>query len=976
MMCLHLVSLVACLLPFLSSTNFLEPTKKLELVPGKFGKALDAQATPTSVEGSDKYRQPPLTVECWVKLKEKQSFNVIIASDPKSSARHWEIYSYAGSGSFSAYLPGYEPSEIVSKRNIVDGFWHFVAMTFDGKIVRLFVDGKRVLEQPVTLKKGLQPVNGPLMLGQAVEADQRIGCVGLIDDVRISNVIRSSAAMPDRALPHDPQTIGLWRFDEEEGLTADPAWTPPPVLGGKVEAWERATDADWIDPRFRKMDKGNFQGATFEYPGWRGKEKVFKGISIRVGDNGEAAVLFERNQLRIAAGWTGNYLNLSDKRFGLMNTPTPAGTIVFATSSQPGWSNPGGDAEHLSVPATAPLPRAWGHYKGLFRHGARTVLSYKIGDADVLESPWFENGHGQSVLTRTIEISSSANTLRLLADEFPADVKQHTISGQTLFATRHNGVWHFVALVVSKGAAVPRILERNRVEIELPGSKDPRRFKVLLGTTSAETLDDVAALIKASPPSQELRPLATAGPAHWTKPIVTRGEAAKDSAPFVVDTLTIPYENPYNALFFVTGIDFLPDGSVAVCTAHGDVWIVTGADDKLEAISWKRFATGLYQPLGLKVIDGAIVVLERGQLTRLHDLNNDGEADYYENVNNDWHCSGGEHSYDTCLETDLDGNFYFFKTGDHDTPTGGCLMRVSKDGVRSEIYATGFRHPIGLGVSPEGLITGADQEGNWMPATRIDVYKKGGFYGDMRTHHRSVAPKIYDPPLLWLPREADNSAGGQVWVPAGKWGPLAGEMLHLSYGRCQMLHIMPQTIGDVMQAGAVDFGLRFLSGVCRGRFHPVDGHLYVVGLNGWQTAAKRDGCLQRVRYTGKSVRMATGLAVDAEGIQVRFAQPLKKAKAEDITSWKLEQWNYRWSADYGSLHWSVARPNQVGEDRLTVSSAKLADDGKSVYLRVPGLQPVMQMRISYSLDAADGSALEGKLYNTIHATGTISGDRK
>jgi hypothetical protein len=71
------------------------------------------------------------------------------------------------------------------------------------------------------------------------------------------------------------------------------------------------------------------------------------------------------------------------------------------------------------------------------------------------------------------------------------------------------------------------------------------------------------------------------------------------------------------------------------------------------------------------------VVLERGQLTRLHDLDGDGEADFYENLNNDWHTGAGQHSYDTCLETDPHGNFYFFKTGDAETPTGGCLLRVT-----------------------------------------------------------------------------------------------------------------------------------------------------------------------------------------------------------------------------------------------------------------------------------------------------------
>ena len=125
-----------------------------------------------------------------------------------------------------------------------------------------------------------------------------------------------------------------------------------------------------------------------------------------------------------------------------------------------------------------------------------------------------------------------------------------------------------------------------------------------------------------------------------------------------------------------------------------------------------------------------------------------------------------------------------------------------------------------------------------------------------------MPPKIYDEPLLWLPKEADNSAGGQVWVPKDQWGALGGKMLHLSYGRCKAYAILPD--GDKFQAGAVDLGLTFLSGSARARFNPIDKHLYVVGLNGWQTAAKKDGCLQRVRYTGKPYPFPIAFRVHAQ----------------------------------------------------------------------------------------------------------------
>ena len=456
------------------------------------------------------------------------------------------------------------------------------------------------------------------------------------------------------------------------------------------------------------------------------------------------------------------------------------------------------------------------------------------------------------------------------------------------------------------------------------------------------------------------------GPKRWGDPIVTKLVKGNDNDPLAIDTLTIPYKNRFNALFFCTGLDFLKDGRIAVCTAHGDVWLVT-VDENAETCSWQRYATGLYQPLGLMVVDGKVVVLERGQITRLHDNNDDGEADYYENINSDWHLSGGEHSYNTCLETDPQGNFYFFATGDTDTPTGGSLIKVSADGSKMEQFATGFRHPIGLGMSPDGVITGADQEGNWMPATRIDEYVQGGFYGDMRAHHRQVPPTIYNGPLCWLPREVDNSAGGQVWVPQGTWGELGGLPLHLSYGRCKMFILLRQPLKNhptaVSQGGVWDLNLGFLSGVCRGRFH--DGDLYVCGLNGWQTSAKADGCLQRVRRTDKPLGVPVKLEVVGHAVEITFNKKLDAKTVKD-QQFAATWWNYHWSESYGSQRYKPSN-DTVGQETVPIESIQLLENQKTVRLSMPELEPVMQLHIGIKpILTVDGTLIAGSIYMTVH----------
>lgn len=180
-------------------------------VPGRFGQALDAHAGHVAAAGRSEYQQPPLTVECWARITSKANFNVFVASGPKESNTHWELYSYAGSGCYSVYLPGYRPAEIVSNTDLSDGRWHYLAMVWEAGLVRLFVDGVQVHQA------ALQPAHdtslpGPLWLGGY--APQSIGCAGQVDEVRISNVARQIEGVPDAPFENDEHTVGLWHLDE------------------------------------------------------------------------------------------------------------------------------------------------------------------------------------------------------------------------------------------------------------------------------------------------------------------------------------------------------------------------------------------------------------------------------------------------------------------------------------------------------------------------------------------------------------------------------------------------------------------------------------------------------------------------------------------------------------------------------------------------------------------------------------------
>ena len=60
----------------------------------------------------------------------------------------------------------------------------------------------------------------------------------------------------------------------------------------------------------------------------------------------------------------------------------------------------------------------------------------------------------------------------------------------------------------------------------------------------------------------------------------------------------------------------------------------------------------------------------------------------------------------------------------------------------------------------------------------------------------------------------------------------------------------------------------------------------------------------------------------------------------------------------------------MGRERMAVSGVKLSADGRSVFLELSDLSPVMQMRIRYRLSSADGNKVRGEVFHTIHKLGS------
>ncbi len=475
--------------------------------------------------------------------------------------------------------------------------------------------------------------------------------------------------------------------------------------------------------------------------------------------------------------------------------------------------------------------------------------------------------------------------------------------------------------------------------------------------------------------SHPLRSRLSGGPPQWPQVFETRISYGQHSG-LTVDTIELPLNNPWKTPLACGDHAFLADGTAIVVTMQGDVWRVEGLCDppivspdqsRYGIARWRRIAAGLHHALGIVVHQDQIYVLGRNQITRLHDLNGDGEMDWYECFSNAFQTSPAGHDFICGLERDPAGNFY--------TSSGNQgIVQISADGSRATVLATGFRNPDGIGRMPDGTITVPCSEGDWTPTSMIcEIIPKSHSLGRNVTTYETQSPPFYgyrgpregqavQLPLLYLPRGIDNSSGGQLWIDDPRCGPLANQILHTSFGAGTCFLILKDSVDGRNQGAAVTLPVEFRSGSHRARLNPRDGQIYVSGMNGWGTYTPDSGSFQRVRYTGDSMQLPVGFHVHANGITVRFSEPIDPAIASNAGRQFAQCWNYRYSPGYGSKEYSALRPPMIGHDVLTVASTQVLDE-RTLFVELPELQLTNQLHLRLVVDG--GRAQE--LFATVHA---------
>jgi cytochrome c551/c552 len=473
---------------------------------------------------------------------------------------------------------------------------------------------------------------------------------------------------------------------------------------------------------------------------------------------------------------------------------------------------------------------------------------------------------------------------------------------------------------------------------------------------------------------------------HWSGERLEVGGILAEGKPedaYVIDKISLPVPNPWKRNVRLADLDFLDaEGNAVGVTFDGDVWMISGLKGDLEKVTWRRFASGLHEPMSVVVKDGAPFVYDRSGIWKLVDLNGDGECDRYEMFCNLFAQTAETREFPNSMKLGPNGALFMSKGGQEGTTRGkhnGTVIKVAADGKSFEVVGHGLRQPF-IGVNPvTGLVTASDQQGNWVPSTPIQVIRDNQFYGHLPTVAKGeVYPQTVAEPLVWLPHPVNPSGATQVWAMDERFGPVAGEMIHVGYNRPELFRVVMkggqasglhhggrdgQASGLPHSAAVMSFTRDLEFGPLNAKMNPADGQLYVIGFQVWGTTAKALSGLARIRYTGAPRVLMKELTATDKGVILKFNAKLDKAVAEDPANYSAERWNYRRTEKYGSPHLKL--DGSSGQEWMTASSAYLSEDGKSVMVGFPEMKAgVQQMRIGWGIKSEEGLSAQNTAYFT------------
>ena len=452
---------------------------------------------------------------------------------------------------------------------------------------------------------------------------------------------------------------------------------------------------------------------------------------------------------------------------------------------------------------------------------------------------------------------------------------------------------------------------------------------------------------------------------------------------YVVENIPLP---PGETLEIVS-ISLMPEEQICVTTRRGDVWIGTGIyDADLSKVQWKLFARGLREGFGSFYQNGALHILQKGELTRLLDSTGDGKADTFVTVNDDWGLGHNIHDFAFGSAPDKNGDVWvtLCLTGSSrsETPFRGWAIRITPEGEMIPTVS-GLRSPGGVGFDAGGTAFYTDNQGHWNGSSCVKPLLPGTFVGNPSSLkwyeqapevgaapaepvsesrieiERQRIPEFVPPAVIFPHGLIGQSPTGIISdLSGGKFGPFANQMFVGEITHSQVQRVMMEQVKGVYQGAVVNFlsGIDF--GVVPATMNQEKGVMLLGGTNrGWGSRGEQSFGLARVVWSKETPFALQDMKVTEAGFRLDFTKPLDESTTKSIS---IDSFGYIYQSGYGSPI--------VDEAVHEVTTSTLSEDGKTLELALSTRAAGNVHRVAMSdFRSREGELLtHGDAFYTLH----------
>lgn len=451
-----------------------------------------------------------------------------------------------------------------------------------------------------------------------------------------------------------------------------------------------------------------------------------------------------------------------------------------------------------------------------------------------------------------------------------------------------------------------------------------------------------------------------------------------------------PLPVPDGVVLEAGALEMMPDGKLAVSTRRGEIYMVTNpkASSQETDTTFKRYAHGLHEVLGLAYRKGWLYVTQRCDVSKIRDTNDDGEADEFEVVSDGWGVSGDYHEYAFGSKFDKEGNIWvtLCLTGSFSSqvPFRGWCLRVNEDGTTVPTVS-GIRSPGGMGMNAEGDMFYTDNQGPWNGTSGLKHLVPGHFVGhpggnqwydlapnlgtppkepesNSRFHIEAKKIPEYMPAAVLFPYDkmGKSASGIDYDRSGGKFGPFAGQMLVGDQSHSTIMRVVMEKVNGRYQGACIPFLENIGSGTL-----PIlvteDGNLFVGGTNrGWGSRGNKPFSLERINWTGVTPFEILDVKANPDGFTVSFTKPINPETAKKADAIQIETYTYIYQSSYGSP--------EVDHTQPEITGIEVAPDNKSlkITLNKPQEGHVHEIHFTGIKNASGETLWHDVLYYTLN----------